>query len=427
MFLRFRAYLLSYLMLTCIGAYSQESLKQWFDEAKQFDLNYLNHVHALAQAKQNQQLAIGKSLPHLSFSGQWDDIDYGQHYERHVGSASITETLSIQHFKQQQSATIKSQEANLSLDLAEQDLILRLLHRYFQSLYQANALKVSESAKLFWRQMYQTDATKFEQGISRKLDMLRSQSAYQQAIVNHQQNKHQNLMAKLELEQIVGRGIQHLIPVSQIDHWVAIQEVPHYKDAAIMLASSASIQRLTMNAESAKHLWEAQQSARLPYLTTSISYQDTQYHGNKPTSLSNNHGHTGQVNIAFPLISGGKTTAATTIAKDQYDQAVDAANHQHLALSQQLKQLYSARDLDTAMIEALETNIASSNEALSHAQASYEAGIDGLTIVLDTRQKLDQAKLDLLGAKLNFIESTLKIKALLNQLDHETLSDYEPS
>ena len=176
MFLRFRAYLLSYLMLTCIGAYSQESLKQWFDEAKQFDLNYLNHVHALAQAKQNQQLAIGKSLPHLSFSGQWDDIDYGQHYERHVGSASITETLSIQHFKQQQSATIKSQEANLSLDLAEQDLILRLLHRYFQSLYQANALKVSESAKLFWRQMYQTDATKFEQGISRKLDMLRSQS-----------------------------------------------------------------------------------------------------------------------------------------------------------------------------------------------------------------------------------------------------------
>ena len=62
MFLRFRAYLLSYLMLTCIGAYSQESLKQWFDEAKQFDLNYLNHVHALAQAKQNQQLAKSHSL-----------------------------------------------------------------------------------------------------------------------------------------------------------------------------------------------------------------------------------------------------------------------------------------------------------------------------------------------------------------------------
>ena len=425
MFLRFSAYLLCYLMLTCISAHSQESLKQWFDEAKEFDLDYLNQVHALEQAKQNQQLAIGKSRPHLSFSGQWDDMDYGQRYERQTGSASISETLSVQNLKEQQSATIKSQAEAISLDLAEQDLILRLLHRYFQSLYQANALKVSESAKLFWRQMYQTDATKFEHGISKKLDMLRSQSAYQQAIVNHQQNKHQNLLAKLELEQMVGRAIQHMIPVSQIDHWVAIQEVPHYKDAAIMLASSASIQRLAMNEQSAKHLWEAQQSARLPYLTASISYQDTQYHGNKPASLSNNHGHTGQINIAFPLISGGRTTAASAMAKDQYNQAIDAANHQHLAYSQQLKQLYSARNLDLAMIEALKTNIASSHEALNHAQASYEAGIDSLMIVLDTRQKLDQAKLDLLGAKLNFIESTLKIKALLNQLHRDTLSDYE--
>ncbi|MGC6403994.1 MAG: TolC family protein [Candidatus Comchoanobacterales bacterium] len=423
MSLRFKISLALTLSLSSI-VNAQDSLDAWFNEAKSFDHDYLAAKHQLNQATHAYDQATGQSLPHLTLSGQHSDLNITTHYQSDQATATITETLRPSNIYRQYAAGSKQHHASLGLQIAEQRLITELLKKYFKALYHANALKVAESSVLFWSEMYRLNSKKYEAGLVSKEFLLNTETAYQQAIVKKNLFHHQNLIAKQALERLIGRRIQHTIYLSKIDQWINNNHVIPLSEALLILPNTWLASQLTDHKEQFKHLWQAQQSERLPYLSVSAYHQDTQYYGDKG-SLTNAHGLGAQVAIQWPLFSGGSQTAATSIAQDQYTQSKENESYHRYQLQQQLEALYSQRQVDMDTINAFNIAKQASQEALKIAQEKYSSDLVSISYVLDNQKEFDQVQLDLMGAKLNYLETALDIQFMLNSLDENTLSAYD--
>ena len=306
------------------------------------------------------------------------------------------------------------EQAHAQLNLAEQDLILRVTQAYFDVLVVQESIEVADTQVKAAEEQLALAKRGYEAGANAitdvheaksRADLARSQRI---AAVNELEARH------AELEKIVGQETRALaalqpavvMPKPQPDN--ARDWIDHAREnnpavlapKAALGASQAAVRK--------------NRAEYAPTLDLVASHGKNYSSGNASTpSDFETRSDSTQVGLQFtvPLFAGGGTNSRVTEAIANVGRAAAELEVARRKAGTDARQAYSAIVNGLAQIEALESAVESSTSAVKGNQVGYKLGIHMNIDVLNAEQQLFTAQRDLVKARYDTLLQGLKLKA----------------
>lgn len=315
-------------------------------------------------------------------------------------------------------------DAELALQQAYQDLLLRVSDAYFGILAAQDALTATEGEKASVAAQLEAAKRNFELGIATITDTYEAQARYDLVVAQELRLQHDLTVLRGQLTQILGQPPE------------ALAELP--PEIALPAPQPARQQDWTTQAESA-----SLEAARAQ-LQTQIAQRDIQIAraGHYPTlSLQASSGRASNANrqvagsrasdntvgvvLSVPLYSGGGVSSQVTERVQLEQRARNEYQAARRQAAQSARQYYSGVLSGLARIRALEAGVKSSRAAVQANETGYELGVRINLDVLSAQQQLYATQRDLAHARYTTLLDGLRLKAaggILSEADLETIN-----
>lgn len=297
---------------------------------------------------------------------------------------------------------------------AEQDLILRVTHAYFDVLVAQESIEVAEAQLDAAQEQLALVNHGYKAGTNAVTDVYEAKarsglaSSQRIAAINELEAK------RAELDKIVEKAPSMLaalqpsvvVPKPQPDNVQAWIDHARENNPTVLAPKAAY--------EAAKAAVKKNRAERLPTLDLVASYGQNYSSGilTMPTDFASriNSREIG-VQLNMPLFTGGATSSRVAEAvanKNKAEAELEAARRQ---AGTDARLAYSGITTGLAQIEALESAIESSKNAVKGNQMGYRLGIHMNIDVLNAEQQLYTARRDMVKARYDTLFQGLKLKA----------------
>ncbi len=400
-----------------------QSLQELYDTARGYDATYLA-ARALADSAQyraEQVHALRRPFADatLGASRNTNDNSAGEFTTKST-AASLNARQSL--FNRANDADISKADLSVEaskadLELAEQELIVRVAQSYFDVLAAQDALTTAQTSKKAISEQLASAKRNFEVGTATITDTREAQARYDLTTAQEIAADNDLLTKRIALDQLVGRtGVQPkplTVPVvlppvipGDVNAWVDQTETaPNVRKAKI----GYDIAQLETSKARAGHL---------PTVGLSGSLGRSHVTGNNPQP-----GATGNINttsvgvqLTLPLFAGFSVQnriKETLSLEEQSRNSLDAARR---SVAQATRQTYFLAQSQQAQVKALEAAEASSQVALEATQLGYKVGVRVNLDVLNAQTQLFTTKRDLAKARYDVLVNSLKLRAASGQL-----------
>ena len=412
------------------GPARAQSLLELYEAARSYDASYQSarsqYEATLARAEQSR----AGTLPTVGLAGSMSRtaIDanvrlanpaFGTQTATVSASQPLYRPVNQLNYEQGQ----KSIEAAQSqLQVAEQDLVVRVSQAYFDVLAAQDAVAFVAANKTAVSEQLASAKRNFEVGTSTITDTREAQARFD--LVTAQQIAAENdlLVKKLALDQLVGRpgttpkpllppvNLPGLMP-ADVNTWVnqAIDEHPVLRQASVALDVA---QLETRKA----------QAGNRPTLDLNGSYAMTHNDGSA-SSRADSRTNTASIALAFnlPLFAGYsiQNRIKETIAlEDKARTDLEAARR---TISQNTRAAYFGVLSGLGQVKALEAAEASSQSALDANKLGYQVGVRINIDVLNAQSQLFQTKRDLARARYDVLVGSLRLRQANGSLKPEDI------
>jgi len=379
-----------------------------------------------AAAEQRVPQATAALLPTLAVSGNSLQNDnesntiYGDgEYDSYEYSADLTQPLFrrdawVARDKSKQAL----RQAGAELDLAHQDLILRVSQAYFDVLLAQDNLRSVEDQRAAYREQAASANRKFELGTASITDVRDTQARAQLAVA-------QQIAAKVDV-QAKRDALAMLLDKDPGDVDPLKPDVGFSMPGDANLAGlvdTAKTQSKTVQAgEAAVDVADREvrrvQAGHLPTVDVIASYGHS-LSATTSTVGTDLRGTTYGVQVNLPIYSGGSVMYQTREARALLDKAKADLEGARRESALEAQQAYLSATAGMAQIAALE-------EALKSAQAALEANKRGLELgvrvdidVLNAQQQLSATQRDLAKARYDTLMALLKLKRATGRLGED--------
>ena len=310
--------------------------------------------------------------------------------------------------------------AQAQLQVAEQDLVIRVSQAYFDVLAAQDAVAFVAANKTAVSEQLASAKRNFEVGTSTITDTREAQARFD--LVTAQQIAAENdlLVKKLALDQLVGRpgtvpkpllppvALPSLLP-SDVSAWInqAIDEHPVLRQATVAL-------------EVAQLETRKAQAGNRPTLDLNGSYAMTHNDGSASSRLDSRTS-SASVALAFnlPLFAGysiQNRIKETMALEDKARTDLEAARR---TISQNTRAAYFGVLSGQGQVKALEAAEASSQSALDANKLGYQVGVRINIDVLNAQSQLFQTKRDLAKARYDVLVGGLRLRQANGSLKPE--------
>jgi outer membrane protein len=402
-----------------------QSLFEVYEAARAFDANYLA-ARALADSatyKAEQAHALRRPTLGLGLSATraGSDIPGSDTTTKSTGAQlQATQTL----FNRANDATIN--QADLSLEvakadvqIAEQDLIVRVAQAYFDVLASQDALAAAQAGKTAIAEQLASAKRNFEVGTATITDTREAQARYDLATATELAAQNDLLTKRIALDTLVGRASiapKPLAPKADlkpllsgaVDEWVTPTE------------QSPNVRRARFALEVAKLETEKARAGNLPTVDVSGSYgkghsnvSGTQFTaaGALPINSSGPATTTSiGVTMKLPLFAGGaiqNRVKETVLLEEQSRNTLESARR---TVAQGTRQAYFGLESLQAQVKAFEAAESSSLLALEATQLGYKVGVRVNLDVLNAQTQLYTTRRDLAKARYDVLVNSLKLR-----------------
>jgi len=302
--------------------------------------------------------------------------------------------------------------ADLALQQAYQDLILRVAQSYFDVLAAQDALKTLQSQKLAVESQLQAARQGFALGSATITDTYEAQARLDLLNASELQARNALQVSEDQLAKIIN---ERPGPLAGLDPATTLPAPsPSRLDAWTAQASQASLDvaRAQLAAQIAEKQIDIAQSGHYPTLSLYAqtgSASDRGINGTRsgPRSLDTAVG----LQLSIPIYSGGEIssqvreqTSRLQLARYQYE----AARRQAV---QSTRQYFSGVTSGLAQIEALRAAEKSSLASLDANKTGYELGVRVNIDVLNAQQQLYETQRALSRARYDTLMNSLRLKA----------------
>ncbi|MBP6851295.1 MAG: TolC family outer membrane protein [Rhodoferax sp.] len=404
--------------VTALPAHAQ-SLVELYEAARTYDASFqsakLQYDATLARAEQSRAgtlptvgLAMAMSRSHLNSSARLPNPAFGSESATVSASQPLYRPANQLTFEQGKKSI---ESAQAQLQVAEQDLVVRISQAYFDVLAAQDAVAFVAANKTAVSEQLASAKRNFEVGTSTITDTREAQARFD--LVTAQQIAAENdlLVKRLALDQLVGRpgtvpkpllppvALPALLP-PDVTTWInqAIDEHPVLRQAAVAL-------------EVAQLETRKAQAGNLPTLDLNGSFAMARNDGSSTTRV-NSSTNTTSVALAFnlPLFAGYaiQNRIKETIAlEDKARSDLEAARR---TISQNTRAAFFGVLSGQGQVKALEAAEASSQSALDANKLGYQVGVRINIDVLNAQSQLFQTKRDLARARYDVLVGGLRLR-----------------
>ncbi len=426
-------------LLTLGGATAAQaqSLLELYEAARGYDANYLaaraladsaqyraDQVHALRRPNVGVSATVGRSTNETPV----------QDLTSRAGSAGISATQTL--FNRANDKTIAQADtaleaARAELQIAEQDLIVRLSQAYFDVLAAQDTLATAQANKNGISEQLASAKRNFEVGTATITDTREAQARFDLATAQVIAAENDLRTKRIALDQQVGRtGVEPrplAVPVAlppvmpgDVEAWVAQVE------------DSPQVRRARAAYEIARLETEKAQATRLPTVDVSASYARGRL-SNDGSSLTgpartpfDYSGDSASSNIGItlrmPLYAGNaiqNRVRETLLLEEQSRNNLEAARR---GTAQATRQVFFTAQSVRAQVMALEAAESSSQLALEATQTGYRVGVRVNLDVLNAQTQLFSTRRDLARARYDVLLAHLRLEQAAGTLTAEDVA-----
>lgn len=383
---------------------------------------------ARSRAEAGREFAVqGRAglLPNIGASGDttYNNVDTQNQSTRSFNSNAWGVQLVQPLYRQQnrveaRQGALRSTRAELELDQARQDLILRVSDAYFKVLNAQDALQAVTTLRTASAEQLEIARTSFEVGTVTITDVHEAQSRFDLAVAEVINAESRLAINKQTLAQIIGREAD---PLAQLRAGVQLTEpTPNSPVDWASAAESGAIgvQISELARDIAAQEVERARAAHLPTVDLVASYGQ----GNRQTFGSERVDSAAVgVQLNVPIYTGGalssrdRETAALRMAADA---DLDRARRDAVLVA---RDAFTGVTSGIAQVKALEAAEISSNSALEATRVGFEVGLRINIDVLNALTQLANTQRELARSRYETLQAQLRLKAATGTLDESDI------
>jgi outer membrane protein len=400
-----------------------QSLQELYDTARGYDATYLaaRALAESAQARADQAHALRR--PSV-------DATIGTNRARtETSSINGTGTATSADLNARQSLFNRTNDATISqadlsvessradLQIAEQELIVRVSQTYFDVLAAQDTLATASTNKKAIAEQLASAKRNFEVGTATITDTREAQARYDLATAQEIAADNDLLTKRIALDQLVGRSgvapkplaLPFVVPPiapSGVDDWVVFTD------------TAPAVRRAQIGYDVAQLETSKARAGHLPTVGLSGSVGRAHTTGNNPQLGTPGNANTTSIGIqlSLPLFAGFSVqnrVKETLSLEEQSRNSLEAARRN---VAQATRQTYFGVQSLQAQVKALEAAESSSQLALEATQLGYRVGVRVNLDVLNAQTQLFTTQRDLAKARYDVLVNSLKLRQAAGQL-----------
>jgi len=311
------------------------------------------------------------------------------------------------------------------LDLAKQDLIVRVAVAYFDVLLAQYNIELAQSQKKAVSEALAQAKRNFEVGVATITDTNEAQAKYDNIVAQEIQTQADYDNKVTALRAIIGRFPKELkkvgpglVPVApepnRLDYWVDRSAT----DNLNVRVAQKNFDIATLAIELAK-------AGHYPTLDLVASYGWTNFGGTAVNFGVSNWSTTGIIGVqaTIPIYQGGFVDSKVRQAyslQDKARQDLEFAKRSAFTLAQTG---FTGVTSSVASVKAFEQALVSAESAYQSNVLGQEVGIRTFLDVLQVQQNVYSTRRDLAQAYFNYLTGMLRLKAAVGTLDEKDVED----
>ena len=413
----------------------QWTLKECVNHALKNNITIKQNKLNIDLAEANVKSAKGDKLPSLNAS-TGGNLRFGSGFDRITnarvattnfgGSLGISSGITVfngyrvlNSYKQ---AKLGVEGSKLDLDVIENDIALRVVNTYLNTLFAKENLSVANVQATISKKQIDRAKTQFEAGAIPKGDLLNVQSTAA--------NDAQNVITQENALNLALLNLSQLLQVSYNGFDVAKIEVGTPSSALLYssseevynkaLANRPEIKKAKLNIEDSDLSIKIAKAAYMPSISASGNIgSNYNYNLDLPTGVSNKGffdqldetlGYGIGFNVNIPIFNGFKTDA--NVERSKINKMITEARleNQKLQLQQTIEQAFQDSKAAAKAYEAAQISLEAQKEAFKNAQVSYDYGSMTQFDFDQVRNRLVNAEGAMIRAKYNYVFTTKVLK-----------------
>lgn len=368
--------------------------------------------------------------PQLSAQARGSYLDSDNSASPSFSNTSLNGSLTYSQviYNQQSSASTEAAEASiaqarLSLQTAQEDLIIRTAEAYFAILAAQDNLEFAQiEKKAIARQLEQAEK-RFEVGLTAITDVKEAEAKFDTSVAQELAAQNQLDINRQSLELITGPITSKVLGSIDSSLSLALPEPAssnYWSDQAMksnssVLSAQANLAIIAANRKRTAGSDSATVTASGSY---GLSSSDHSLSGNNTANDINV-----SITLNIPLYTGGLNSALLAEQEAKYQSAKNTVILQKRVAAQQARTLYLTIASGISQIKALQKASSSSQTALEATNAGFDVGTRTSVDVLTAINETYRSKRDETSARYDYLVNILKLKQAIGQLSVNDIID----
>jgi outer membrane protein len=373
-------------------------------------------------------------LPQISLSLSANKT-YGD-TERSTNSAQVSLSQSIYDrsvWVALDRAELVASRADTTYANAMQNLIVRTVTSYFNTLQAQDDLEFARAEKRAIERQLEQTKQRFEVGLTAITDVHEAQAQYDTSVaaeISAQNNVETNLEALREIT-----GIYHSsLNVLNTTSFSASMPSPNDINNWLKMAEERNLQLLAANTSVDIAKYDIKNARAGHYPTVSLSASATSSdNGSTPiitdTGLESSDGRTNNygigLSVSVPLYSGGRVTANVDSAKYSFIANSEERERIHRSVIRNVRSNYNDVKAAISRIKAFEQAVISAESALKATEAGFDVGTRTIVDVLNSTRNLFDARRNLSRVRYGYVTSMMSLKLAAGSLSEQDVNDID--
>jgi outer membrane protein TolC len=376
---------------------------------------------ALSTAHASKREAFGGYLPSLSANSGWSTNSserFDPNTQRTVSAASNSYSAGISAsmtlfdgFRTQaenRSAGAAVDAADAALVNQEFQIVLQTKQAFFNALAADELVRVAETRVQRAEEQLKISRDKLAAGQAIRSDTLRSSVELGNALLQKLNAETQRATAEATLARLIGVDERvRAMPDSALFQPVALDTVALRTEA---LANSPAVAEAEASARAADASLAVARSQYFPSLSASYS---NSYAGAALGDLRNSWSV--RLNVSWPIFNGFTREASMARSAVSRNTARAQAEDARRQVNAQLTQFLASLAAAESRIAIASASLAAAEEDLRVQRERYRLGAATIVDVLTSQVSLDQAAVDIVQARLDYLVAKAQIEALIGR------------
>jgi outer membrane protein len=323
-------------------------------------------------------------------------------------------------------AELVASRADTTYASAMQDLIVRAVGSYFNTLQAQDDLEFAQAEKRAIERQLEQTKQRFEVGLTAITDVHEAQAQYDTSVaaeISAENAVETNLEALREITgayylQLNVLNTQTFSPSmpnpSEINDWLKLAEERNLE----LLASNTTVDIAKFDIKGAR-------AGHYPTVSLSASAgsSDTDSYGTSTADRYNTYGL--GLTVSVPIYSGGRTTANVDSAKYSFIANSEERERIHRSVIRSVRSNYNDVKAAISRIKAFEQAVVSAESALKATEAGFDVGTRTIVDVLNSTRNLFDARRNLSAVRYGYVTSMMSLKLAAGTLSEQDVRDID--